>query len=44
MKIGKRIVWLALLLALAAQLTGCGPIVVEDAQSVRVGSIVHRIL
>ena len=33
--------WLALALA-CALLAGCGAIVVEDAQPVRIGSIVHR--
>lgn len=42
MKMRKRVAHLALLLALAALLAGCGAIVVEDAQSVRIGSIVHR--
>ena len=42
MKMRKRVAHLALLLALAALLAGCGAIVVEDAQPVRIGSIVHR--
>ena len=37
----KHAAYLAILLALAALLAGCGPIVVEDAQPVRIGSIVH---
>ena len=40
MKMRKRVAHLALLLALAALLAGA--IVVEDAQPVRIGSIVHR--
>ena len=42
MKMRKRVAHLALLLALAALLAGCGAIVVEDVQPVRIGSIVHR--
>ena len=43
MKMRKRVAHLALLLALAALLAGCGAIVVEDSRSrCAIGSIVHR--
>ena len=34
--------YLAVLAALAAMLAGCGAIVVEDAQPVRIGANIHR--
>lgn len=38
----RRMLWAVTLLALAALLADCGAIVVEDAQPVQIGAIVHK--
>lgn len=37
----KRVIWAVLLMLAAVLLAGCGAIVVEDAEPVRIGAIVY---